>query len=421
MSSDSSYRFSRGSSVGKLFFCCSRKGCLFLLWLLLLAAISTTTTTLAETIKAIPFPVVDGRRTVSRKRTLLSSSKNVHRASRYSYQSASSRATKADFPPFKQQQQQQQQRSAPILAIPFSKSWWWYHVRVGLSGGLAGAVGTTLLYPIDAAKTLRQANPEQFKSVLAALLSSPSNRYRGVVPAALGAIPASALYFGAYESMKSLLLQLQVNRNQQDNKTATTCSRLVLHACAAASGKILSSAVFVPKEFIKQQLQYGASTSVRHCIAQHGLRGLYRSYQATLLRNIPSAALRFVLYEELKYAFYTSKEEGSVGSWRLFAAGAVAGGLTSGLLTPLDVLKSRISVGQCPVDLPGCIHHVLDTSGWTAFYAGAGSRMLFSGLFSATGFGTFETVKRWLNVSSRTVQEDGRLRNRLEKNRIRER
>jgi solute carrier family 25 S-adenosylmethionine transporter 26 len=292
-------------------------------------------------------------------------------------------------------------KDVPILAKPFSKAWWWYHVRVGWSGGIAGAVGTTLLYPIDSAKTLRQANPEQFSSVWAALWSS-RQWYRGVVPAAIGAIPASALYFGVYEAMKSLLLQVQVQR-QPAHQPPTVASRLLLHASAAASGNILSSMIFVPKEFIKQQLQYGSSTSIQHCVAQHGLRGLYRGYQATLLRNIPSAALRFVLYEELKYALYTSRGEDAVGSWRLFAAGAVSGALASGFLTPMDVLKTRMSVGQCPVDLPGCFHHVLDTAGWTALYAGAGSRMLFSGLFSAAGFGTFETVKRWMKVSSRTT------------------
>ncbi len=295
-------------------------------------------------------------------------------------------------------------KNVPILVTPFSKAWWWYHVRVGWSGGIAGAVGTTLLYPIDSAKTLRQANPEQFSSVWVALWSS-RQWYRGVVPAAVGAIPASALYFGAYEAMKSLLLQLQVQR-QPANQPPTVSSRLLLHASAAASGNILSSMIFVPKEFIKQQLQYGSSTSIQHCLAQHGLRGLYRGYQATLLRNIPSAALRFVLYEELKYALYTSRGEEAVGSWRLFAAGAVSGALASGFLTPMDVLKTRMSVGQCPVDLPGCFHHVLDTAGWTALYAGAGSRMLFSGLFSAAGFGTFETVKRWMKVSSRTTARE---------------
>ena len=44
------------------------------------------------------------------------------------------------------------------------------HIRVALAGGIAGAVGTAALYPMDTAKTLRQANPNTYKSVREALV-----------------------------------------------------------------------------------------------------------------------------------------------------------------------------------------------------------------------------------------------------------
>lgn len=299
----------------------------------------------------------------------------------------------------------------PTAARVFSGAWWWYHVRVGMAGGLAGAVGTTLLHPVDCAKTVRQANPQEFSSVQQALRSlitkGPFGRiYAGVIPAAVGAFPSSALYFGAYESMKSLLLVQQQRTSTVDESTFV--SRLWVHAAAAASGNILSSAIFVPKEFVKQQLQYQGGSLVT-VIRTAGIRGLYRGYQATLMRNIPTAALRFVLYEELKWRLYTrpTQQEEQQPSWKLFAAGAVAGALASGLMTPVDVLKTRLVTGSCPIDstVQTCFHYVLDTSGWGALYAGAGSRMFFSGAFSAVGFGTFELAKRWLGVSSRVTEK----------------
>jgi solute carrier family 25 S-adenosylmethionine transporter 26 len=318
----------------------------------------------------------------------------------------------------------------PTTSRAFSVAWWSYHARVGLAGGIAGAVGTTVLHPIDYAKTLRQSNPERYISVRAALRSIVTSKatdssmgkrlYAGVVPAAVGAIPSSALYFGAYESMKSLLLQLQ----EKNGDESTFVSRLWVHTAAAASGNILSSAIFVPKEFLKQQLQYNQGSTVTQIVAKYGVRGLYRGYQATLMRNIPTAALRFVVYEELKWIWYTrpnmkrQKQSTSSSSsssssaprlqdrWKLFAAGYVAGSLGSGLMTPVDVLKTRLATGQCPVDggVNACFNYVLDTAGWSALYAGAGSRMFFSGAFSAIGFGTFEVAKQWLGVSSRTTK-----------------
>lgn len=43
-----------------------------------------------------------------------------------------------------------------------------------------------------------------------------------------------------------------------------------------------------------------AAQIVRRALREQGVRGLYRGYWATLSRNIPSAVIRFSLYEEIK-------------------------------------------------------------------------------------------------------------------------
>ena len=57
----------------------------------------------------------------------------------------------------------------------------------------------------------------------------------------LGSIPSSAIYFGCYESAKRYL----------NEKFHTKMSRPLIHMCAAASGNIMSSFVFVPKDVLK--------------------------------------------------------------------------------------------------------------------------------------------------------------------------
>lgn len=327
-----------------------------------------------------------------------------------------------------------------IHAPSFSHS-----VRVGLAGGIAGAVGTAALYPFDSAKTLRQSDPARYKSVRHALvelcrpsvsstvpapLLPPYDRastwtsswtqrvpgvraYNGLIAATLGAIPSSALYFGAYESMKRLI------RSQYREDPPSLTSRLLVHAAAAASGNVISSAVFVPKELIKQQMQYTGDSIGRtmwRIVSEKGPRGLYLGYKATLMRNIPSACLRFVIYEELKRSWHTNgrlvqrqnrDSKFDSFSWKLFAAGALAGAVASGIMTPIDVIKTRLATGTCPVDVPGCLLHVIREQGWSGLYAGAGSRMAFSGAFSAIGFATFETAKSCLGVNDSPPVRDG--------------
>ena len=82
----------------------------------------------------------------------------------------------------------------------------------------------------------------------------PRGLYGGVVPAVVGAIPSSALYFGAYESIKRRLRHL-AERDPGARGTAGVRLRPAVHMVSAASGNMLSSLIFVPKEIVKQKRQ----------------------------------------------------------------------------------------------------------------------------------------------------------------------
>jgi len=296
-----------------------------------------------------------------------------------------------------------------------------YYLRVALAGGVAGATASSVLYPIDSAKTLRQSDPSAYSSVLDALFQMLRSKhsiqrvYKGILPAALGAIPSSALYFGAYESSKVALQKLMGVDATEKGTEHGYRKRMLVHGLAATSGNVISSFVFVPKEVIKQQLQMkGVSqTTIQSIIKEKGISGLYAGYGATLLRNIPSATIRFVLYEELKRKWGTDNDAHSGGSAKnrklraagTCMAGAVAGSTSSFVMTPIDVVKTRMATGSCPLGVKSCMMHVIKEVGWKGLYAGAGSRLLWSGAFSAIGFGTFELIKGHLGVGSSTTSK----------------
>jgi len=379
-------------------------------------------------------------------------------------------------------------------------------LRVALCGGLAGATGTMVLYPFDTAKTLRQSEPQKYRNVYSALKSlysssssslSRSNRliqgtrlaYSGVWTSTLGAIPSSALYFGGYEFAKRRLEKVYLvhakknicrlpirrpssprtnalNANAVLSHTAiemkdlSVFSRLCIHAMAAASGNAISSFIFVPKEYIKQQYQSqgrglqtmidvtastvatrskgfasqqvkingnsamaatsaaatnaanSACTTIRNksmhkmiyeVVRSKGIKELYTGYRATLMRNVPSAIIRFALYEELKLRLVKngedSQESASDITPSFFLAGLAAGACASATMTPFDVIKTRIATHTAP----GNVHTVIGTAraivsenGINALYAGVGARMVWSGMFSAIGFGMFEICKSHL-------------------------
>jgi len=111
-------------------------------------------------------------------------------------------------------------------------------MKTALSGGIAGFVGTLTLFPLDCAKTVKQADPSKYRNVFSALRhkvaeGGVSGVYRGCVSASLSAIPSSALYFGAYEITKTLV-KAQVEKSLwvgEGKEDWTVTRRLRLHAC----------------------------------------------------------------------------------------------------------------------------------------------------------------------------------------------
>eukprot|EP01039_Chlorochromonas_danica_P000730 gene730-793_t len=230
--------------------------------------------------------------------------------------------------------------------------------------------------------------------------------YAGFLPAVVGAIPSSALYFGSYELAKKVL-------REDVNMT----NRHLAHTLAAACGNIASSFVFVPKEAIKQQLQAYRTGSLlltretslnawgvsQQILRQQGVWGFYPSYFATLARNIPSAAIRFTLYEELKLRLERELDP----KWRgpaVAVAGAVASSIASGVTTPFDVLKTRLATGLLSPGsrlLPSLVS-IARTEGVGALYRGMQARMVWAALYGGIGLTTYEFSKKLLGIGERS-------------------
>ena len=195
-------------------------------------------------------------------------------------------------------------------------------LRLPLAGGIAGGFSNALLFPLDTIKTMQQSDPT-LRGISSALRKLRKNHagggigqlYSGFWAAVCGSIPSSALYFGTYETAKKILYQKVGGVRSGQN--IQTFSRPFIHMLAAASGNVMSSVVFVPKDVIKQQLQAIKTGSIPslsgklsstvslsdvmwNILRSKGPKGFYPNYRVTLMRNIPSAVIRFTAYEELR-------------------------------------------------------------------------------------------------------------------------
>uniref|UniRef100_A0A7S1XU61 Mitochondrial carrier protein n=2 Tax=Phaeomonas parva TaxID=124430 RepID=A0A7S1XU61_9STRA len=219
-------------------------------------------------------------------------------------------------------------------------------------------------------------------------------------------MPSSALYFGTYEFMKARLLP----QGEEARRRMTARRRVATHAAAAASGNVASSMFFVPKEVLKQRAQVagtGMSQALVSVLRERGVTGLFAGYTAVLYRNIPSAIIRFSVFEEIKHKFELEPQASQTPA--LLAAGAVAGAVSSFCTTPLDVVKTRYAIGALGkhVGVPAALYQIGAKEGLQALWAGCLPRMAMSGLFTGVGFTSFEYFK----AQMRRLHDDADLEN----------
>ncbi|XP_005152663.1 electrogenic aspartate/glutamate antiporter SLC25A12, mitochondrial [Melopsittacus undulatus] len=284
-------------------------------------------------------------------------------------------------------------------------------------GSVAGAVGATAVYPIDLVKT-RMQNQRSTGSVVGELMYKNSfdcfkkvlrfegffGLYRGLLPQLIGVAPEKAI-------------KLTVNDFVRDKFTKKDGSiplpaEVLAGGCAGASQVIFTN----PLEIVKIRLQVageittGPRVSAISVIKDLGLLGLYKGAKACFLRDIPFSAIYFPVYAHSKLML--ADENGHVGGLNLLTAGAIAGVPAASLVTPADVIKTRLQVaaraGQTTYSgVIDCFRKILKEEGASAFWKGAGARVFRSSPQFGVTLVTYELLQRWLYVDFGGLKPSG--------------
>ncbi|NXK45109.1 CMC1 protein, partial [Chauna torquata] len=284
-------------------------------------------------------------------------------------------------------------------------------------GSIAGAVGATAVYPIDLVKT-RMQNQRSSGSVVGELMYKNSfdcfkkvlrfegffGLYRGLLPQLIGVAPEKAI-------------KLTVNDFVRDKFTKKDGSiplpaEILAGGCAGASQVIFTN----PLEIVKIRLQVageittGPRVSALSVMKDLGLLGLYKGAKACFLRDIPFSAIYFPVYAHSKLML--ADENGHVGGFNLLAAGAIAGVPAASLVTPADVIKTRLQVaaraGQTTYSgVIDCFGKILREEGPSAFWKGAGARVFRSSPQFGVTLVTYELLQRWFYVDFGGLKPSG--------------
>lgn len=197
--------------------------------------------------------------------------------------------------------------------------------------------------------------------------------YRGLGPQLVGVAPEKAIKL----TVNDLLRNMFTDRSKGEIYLPL---EILAGGGAGASQVIFTNPLEIVK--IRLQTQGGLEPHMRNSafriVRDLGFTGLYKGAGACLLRDIPFSAIYFPTYAKMKNLL--TDKNGKLGPTELFTAGLVAGVPAAALVTPADVIKTRLQVqarkGETTYSgIMDCFWKVLRQEGWTAFWKGTVARV----------------------------------------------
>eukprot|EP01133_Synstelium_polycarpum_P004029 gene4029-4666_t len=259
----------------------------------------------------------------------------------------------------------------------------WESVENFALGSVAGAIGATAVYPIDLVKTRMQnqravsaeakvyANSwDCFKKVLKN--EGAVGLYRGLGPQLVGVAPEKAIKLTVNDLLRNLF--------GDKNKGEIYLPLEVLAGGGAGASQVMFTN---PLEIVKIRLQVqgGKGSSAISIVRELGITGLYKGAGACLLRDIPFSAIYFPAYAKMKTIL--ADKDGNIAPKNLFISGMVAGIPAASLVTPADVIKTRLQVKaksgeQTYEGIRDCAQKIWREEGFRAFFKGCVARVFRS-------------------------------------------
>lgn len=207
------------------------------------------------------------------------------------------------------------------------------------AGIFANCIGTFIGHPLDTVKVRMQLSPSSasFPSIITQILKNEglTGLFKGVMSPLLGQAPIGASAFMANDFAKRGLCRTSMSENKQ-----SFISGCFTGAC--------TTIFTTPTEYmkIKKQAYKGENLTYSSIIKQEGVKGIFKGYNATVMRDVPGWCAYFFAYDFLKRTFdyYLGSQDNNKRSAFIsqFFAGGFAGQISWVVSYPADVVKSYI-------------------------------------------------------------------------------
>jgi len=220
----------------------------------------------------------------------------------------------------------------------------------------------------------------------------------------------SVLLWGMYSGVQFPIYASSMKTFKDDFGFPPSICSFASGACAA----FIATLVSYPLDTLRTRVVFETDRDISYVrkmikstLREEGVAGFYKGLAPTLAQVVPSMALSFLFYEELK-RFSISMgfvlEKGSVlETMKNLGIGSVAGCTSKFVVYPFDSVKKRLQVNRLLGKRRGldrgmyrsvshCVRSMYEENGSRTFYRGIFPTLLKSSLATALTFASFEQL-----------------------------
>ncbi|XP_020228870.1 mitochondrial arginine transporter BAC2 [Cajanus cajan] len=278
--------------------------------------------------------------------------------------------------------------------------------REFVAGGLGGTAGIISGYPLDTLRIRLQntKNGSAF-TILRHMVAreGPTSLYRG-----MGAPLASVTFQNAMVFQTYALLSRAFD-SSVSLKDPPSYKGVALGGVGTGA---LQSLLLSPVELIKVRLQLqnrghmtesekGPIRLAKNIWRKEGLRGIYRGFGVTVMRDAPSHGLYFWSYEYMREQLHPGcRKSGEESLNTMLIAGGLAGVASWISCYPFDVVKTRLQA-QTPSSIKyngilDCFKKSVNKEGYGVLWRGLGTTVARAFLVNGAIFSAYEISLRLL-------------------------
>ncbi|KAG2494767.1 hypothetical protein HYH03_007012 [Edaphochlamys debaryana] len=190
-----------------------------------------------------------------------------------------------------------------------------------IAGACAGIIAMSATYPLDMVRgrlTVQEGRNQQYRGIVHAARSIVAEEgalalYKGWLPSVIGVVPYVGLNFAVYESLKAGMLK---QYGLRDERELSIVARL---GCGAVAGS-MGQTVAYPFDVARRRLQVSGWQGVKdlhshqgnvvayrgmvdcftRTVREEGVQALFKGLWPNYLKVVPSIAIAFVTYEQVK-------------------------------------------------------------------------------------------------------------------------